>query len=582
MNENRFTELKENVAGWMVACDMQKRQAYAGQIGEEERNRIIEEANLIMKQTIVFRNVWGQETGRAAHRKDEEMWVHHLKENPQWTYALNRHEFLYTLLYAYQLTGQKMYAEKLRWCIFDWMIKNPIVLSGTETTRPADTGVRCLNWCDLILHMIAEEAIDEEDTVVYLQNMGMQFEYLRRKYAGSNTISSDGVPQTAAICAAYLWFSEFLSGEDQLEQWAWRELKQQLELQILDDGSHREDAALCDGQAGEAHGKVLDVCEKLLLHCQKAKKAEVKLCPEAQAAMEPGTGWLWNAVEHMSRYLVYLEDAEHRYDSLLRRAAAVISQETAEENASLQSVRQSGGLYLSGADSGKLHIRSDWSEQADYTWMGRVTGRMNEDETDDGNFELIREANPYVRENHGTYYGEMSAYGVMPDKAPCFHTGRMLVLPGGIWVFGQQLECRAGESQGAGNVGEYFDLHVQKQEHGHSWTVTSGSVMAKLSSQKPLELKMVEKERLAVLAPADVEVKRAAVFQFGRPAPIAKSLVTALDLKLPTGESWTVIIWDGDMKKGSQMFLCHGVPICGRVAVLCGKNGGFERILLKN
>ena len=562
MNENRFKDLKEKASCFAAGSDIQNVTAYLNQLSEKEKDRLIEEANLAMRQTVIFRDSEDGSESQVAHKMDEEMWIQHYEENPQWTYELNRHDFLYKLLYGYKLTGNKMYVDKLRWYIFDWMIKSPVTLSGSATTRPADTGRRCLNWCGLILQMIVDGAIDEEDTVVYLQNMGMQFAYLRRRYVGSNTIDSQAVPQTAAMCAAYLWFREFLPEEEKLEQWAWRELKQQLELQVLEDGSLREETNSCLGQEAKAHRLVLDTCEKLWQYCVAAEKAGVKLCDEARAAVkaqtESGketdgvkeddgnstarTGWLTSAVRRMRRYLLYVADANGRLPG---------PQESAE------------ALYLYTQDSGKLCIRSDWSEQADYTWMSR--GK-----------------NPYVREKDGCCYAEMLWYGSASENIPCSQdaclqnsclqnscpqTSSMVALPDGIWVFGQNTECRSMEGQ---------------NEKEMIWLVAHGGVTVKIRSQKVLELKPLNENDAVVLAPADVEAKRAAVFQFGRPAPVAKNLVTALDFKLPSGESRTVVVWKGEVKTGSQMFLCHGVPICGNVVVLCGKDGEFKRILLKD
>lgn len=570
MNENRFQELKERIRNRAAGYECENIADYVSRLDEEERASIIQEADLILKQTVVFRDLYGRETGRGVHRRDEEMWIHYYETEPQWTYELNRHDFLYKLLYAYLLTGEQAYAVKLRWCIFDWMIKSPIALSGTPTTRPEDTGIRCLNWCGLILQMIESQVIDEEDTVVYLQNMAMQFEYLKRKYVGSNTICSIGVAQTAAMCAAYLWFDDFLVREDKLEQWAWGELRRQLELQVLEDGSHREelwhkytadedheDLRQGSWAAGQASIRVLDVCEKLLLHCQNAAQAGVQLCEEAKEAMMPKIGWLWKTVEKMIMRLYYLADGEGYYQSRIKTGLQLLGIEEDMDKPSC----------LQNAQSGMVYLCSKWSDEADRTWIRRRASRKFDKILDFGA--------PYVREQNGCSYVEMSTAGVTRDDKTVLQRSKMLVLPGGIWIMdsnlaGVELQQNAEVIQAA-----------EVSEH-HAWTLDDGEVCMQIDPVKNLQRKYLDDSQLVILAPEEVEIKRAAVFRFGRPAPVSKDLVTALDVKGLSGDTWTVVLWKEPICNGNQMFLCHGAPICGEVEILRGKDGRFERILWKN
>lgn len=529
MNENRFKELREKIDCWAFGQEMDNTVGYLAQLTEEEKTRIIEEADLAMKYTVMLHDPETGERVCVPHRRNEQMWIQHWEEHPQWTYELNRHDFLYTLLYASVLTGDQTYAGMLRWYIFDWMIKNPMVLSGTETTRPADTGLRCLNWCGVIRQMIADGAIDEEDTVVYFQNMEMQFEYLRRRYVGSNTISSLGIPQTVAVCAAYIWFSDFLSQENGMEQWAWGELHRQLELQVLEDGSHREDRGIIDGDSDLAYELVLGVCEQLLSYCQDAEKVGIRLCGETAAAVDLQTGWLRKTVECMRKRSLYLPYG---------KAGNVDDPEMS--------------LYSYSPDSESLNIRSDWSAKADYTQMRQLSV--------DG---MIK---PYVRELADIYYAEMSS-----DKGEAYmQMDRMLVLPGGVWIISPGAQVKRTE------------INCQADTEKQVWKLVGEATAVKIHSCRTLEQKIVEDTGIVILAPEGTEIKRAAVFQFGRPAPLAKSLVTALDVKLPSGEVWTVVMWNEKIDMRNKMFLCHGIPFSGNVVVFRGKEKEAQRFLLKN
>ena len=108
--------------------------------------------------------------------------------------------------------------------------------------------------------------------------MAEQFENMRARYIGKYTLSNWGVLQTTAICAGYAWFGPFLPAG--LEDWAWDELEQELELQILEDGAHWEQSAMY-------HVEVLNTCTKLLLHLLYAPGRRPDPVPQSTARPGP-------------------------------------------------------------------------------------------------------------------------------------------------------------------------------------------------------------------------------------------------------------------------------------------------------
>ena len=206
--------------------------------------------------------------------------------------------------------------------MFDWIEKNPITEKGTDATRTIDTGIRCMNWCYLILPMYATGKIDDNEVVRLLEVINQQFLNLRKRYIGKYSLSNWGVLQTTAMCVAYTWYEEFLSKE--IGEWAWKELANQLELQILEDGAHWEQSAMY-------HVEVLNCISKVLQQIYAAKEVGVELSDDAifavteckewttdsEALAGPGIGyegytnaWLVNAVRVLSRHVLYTVDPE--------------------------------------------------------------------------------------------------------------------------------------------------------------------------------------------------------------------------------------------------------------------------------
>ena len=124
-----------------------------------------------------------------------------------------------------------------------WIAGNPILPEGSLTTRSIDTGIRCMSWQFLLVHLIGEGLMGQSQAEKILDSLSSQYLYMKKGYIDKYTLSNWGLLQTAAICHGYLWFEEYLPG-DGLKEWAWEELENQLALQVLEDGSHWEQSMM--------------------------------------------------------------------------------------------------------------------------------------------------------------------------------------------------------------------------------------------------------------------------------------------------------------------------------------------------
>jgi hypothetical protein len=292
---------------------------YINQHCATEAREIIRQADLLLDNTFVFTDPWDMEPCREPYTIAPDDWLTSPNADPEWVYMLNRHDFLLKLWQAYQLTGNPGYPDKLKHFLMSWIEKNPITQEGSEATRTIDTGIRCMNWSIVLLHLLGNDLICEEDASVVLRSLGSQCANMRSRYIGKYALSNWGVLQTTAICAANIWFPEYVS--DDLAEWAWKELQHQLSLQILPDGSHWE-------QSPMYHVEVLNTCARLLTQVLAAKNCGLQipgvaefaiLAPywsgDLEASAGPGEGylpgqegWLSQAVRVLSRHVLYTAD----------------------------------------------------------------------------------------------------------------------------------------------------------------------------------------------------------------------------------------------------------------------------------
>ncbi len=376
----------------------------------KEREDLLSRSELLQKQIFSFQDRWDMEPCPTPFHLTLDDWVTSPNGDPEWVYMLNRQDFLPRLWQAYGMTGKRTYVDKLFWYLWDWMEKNPVEDQSTEAFRTIDTGIRCMNWCAVAADLIGAGLMEASQAECLLGNMGQQLKNMRKRYIGKYTLSNWGVLQTTAVCACYLWFRDFLPGEG-LDEWAWEELREQLELQILEDGSHWE-------QSPMYHVEVLNACTRLLVYVWQAKRAGICLEESQRLALgetgvgEPFGGWLVRAVLRMSCHVLYSSDPNWRQlpqgDSdvtdvrdVMVRAAVVSCLFPAfgqAETGSGSIYRFAGGkhmdmdsawlLGISGIrsyealmpkepqslswfceDSGNLYLRSSWGKQADFTWM---------------------------------------------------------------------------------------------------------------------------------------------------------------------------------------------------------------------
>ena len=66
------------------------------------------------------------------------------------------------------------------------------------------------------------------------------------------------------------------------------------------------------------------------------------------------------------------------------------------------------------------------------------------------------------------------------------------------------------------------------------------------------------------------------------PEPVSGSEVVSRTFTLSSGESWIFLIWNRETFKGGKMYLCNGIPIYGKAAVIHCRNGNRTLYRLRN
>lgn len=458
--------------------------AYVRANCRSEAEHLLHQAEDLMQNTFVFTDRWDMEPCAVPYTVPAGQWTHSPNGDPEWVFMLNRHDYLPKLWQAAVLTGEVRYRRKLIDSVMDWIASNPLTREGTPSTRTIDTGIRCMNWIQLLPFLLAEDALTDQEARTMIDSLSAQFANLRERYILKYTLSNWGVLQTTAFCAGYAWMGQLLPPG--LEAWAWQELQTQLRLQILEDGAHWE-------QSPMYHVEVLNACVRLLTQLYAAQKAGLSLCQEARFALDAGTssperkagpgegagseaGWLVGAVRVLSRHVLYTADPAlmqlPQCDSdvtdvrdVLARAAALLSDAGiyrwgAGETLDMDSVWQLGAAGIAAFEaqrpqtpvrcswncpqSGTVTLRSDWTARANFTALKNSPLGSSHGHADQTHLTLYCQGKPFLVDSGRYTYREDDPLRTQL-KAPAAHNvcvidGQSGGTPDGSWNYSDYAE----------------------------------------------------------------------------------------------------------------------------------------------
>lgn len=458
--------------------------AYVRANCRSEAEHLLHQAEDLMQNTFVFTDRWDMEPCAVPYTVPAGQWTHSPNGDPEWVFMLNRHDYLPKLWQAAVLTGEVRYRRKLIDSVMDWIASNPLTREGTPSTRTIDTGIRCMNWIQLLSFLLAEDALTDQEARTMIDSLSARFANLRERYILKYTLSNWGVLQTTAFCAGYAWMGQLLPPG--LEAWAWQELQTQLRLQILEDGAHWE-------QSPMYHVEVLNACVRLLTQLYAAQKAGLSLCQEAHFALDAGAssperkagpgertgseaGWLVRAVRVLSRHVLYTADPAlmqlPQCDSdvtdvrdVLARAAALLSDAGiyrwgAGETLDMDSVWQLGAAGIAAFEaqrpqtpvrcswncpqSGTVTLRSDWTARANFTALKNSPLGSSHGHADQTHLTLYCQGKPFLVDSGRYTYREDDPLRTQL-KAPAAHNvcvidGQSGGTPDGSWNYSDYAE----------------------------------------------------------------------------------------------------------------------------------------------
>ncbi len=154
-------------------------------------------------------------------------------------WELNRHQHLVLLAQAFRLTGRRKYLDEIARQWESWHPQNPW-LRGINWASALEVAFRALSW--LWVDHMAGDSLRDEDRRTMLDSLyrhGCYLEYNLSRYFSPNTHLLGEAAALHALGAAYpAW-----PGAAEWRRLGAAVVEQQIERQILDDGSHFEQSS---------------------------------------------------------------------------------------------------------------------------------------------------------------------------------------------------------------------------------------------------------------------------------------------------------------------------------------------------
>ncbi|MBU3135525.1 heparinase II/III family protein [Clostridium gasigenes] len=372
---------------------------------KREYEQVLKGGNLLLNNSFLFDGTWDMEQCNIPYRVNPIIWDYTPNGDEEWTFMLNRQEYLYKLIISYYVENDEKYIVKVKELIFNWIDSNEITLKGGNTIRTIDTGIRALAWIPILIHLINEDKLKDEEIMRIVDSIKEQLTYLKEAYTGKYILSNWGVLQTTSIICSYLWLKDFFKDEN-LFNWAIKELYTQIDIQVFDDGSHWEQSIMYHVEVLNCSMKVIYYSKVFGFKLQRSFKEKIK---------------------SMAEYLMYSQTPdctqECQGDSdktevrdVLTKAAILFEDETlkgaAFKNIDLNTVwlmgkkafktfnnikfNKSRELSKEFKDSGNIYIRSSLKKDSSYTYLKNGTLGSGHGHCDLGHMSIFYDGKPFL------------------------------------------------------------------------------------------------------------------------------------------------------------------------------------------
>ena len=149
-------------------------------INDDEKAHILKKAKELLNQTFVFDKTWDMERCLTPFHFDEMDWNAQRNDDEEWCFMLARMDYLNYLVLASLITDDKIYAQKAKFYILDF-IKTHEQIVQSPSTRTLDTGIRVMNIFEALPYLLYLNELSQDEYSTIKQSLIKQMNYLKSK-----------------------------------------------------------------------------------------------------------------------------------------------------------------------------------------------------------------------------------------------------------------------------------------------------------------------------------------------------------------------------------------------------------------
>lgn len=199
-------------------------------------------ADYLLENKVRFIGNWDMERCEDLVDLGDFDWGKMHKQDPEWTFMVNRQEYLMTLLVAYIVERDGRYLEKLKEFILKRMEKMNLVSKLDNKTRTLDTGIRIGVWTRLLTYRLIPGFLSESEVDQIKQSILNQIQFLYNNFEDGYYISNWGLIQAACVLEFSACFENELDPD--VEGFFSQALEKNIDLSIFEDGGHWEQSIM--------------------------------------------------------------------------------------------------------------------------------------------------------------------------------------------------------------------------------------------------------------------------------------------------------------------------------------------------
>lgn len=410
----------------------------------ENSDEILNTADLLLDNNFIFTRTWDMEPSHHPYKNDPIDWLENPNNDDEWTFMLNRFNYIEYLIMATIITDDVKYMEHAKFLIMNWIEQHPEIIFD-NSTRTLDTGMRINAWIDATVYFYKYDLVSDEEFIAVENSIIAQIHYMKENYIPKYTLSNWGSIQTASIIKILPLLSDF-EEKSKIYYWAIEEFEKQMKLQVYDDGLHWEQSTMYHAEVLHYSLKIVE--DNNYIMPNEIKEILYKMAEALLYQMTPtrsfeafGDSDISNLISLLNLCAIKFNEDKFKVENDPITNMDNLYELTSEQinfynNLSSNLPKQ---YNFDGYDSGMFTTRSDWTKNSNFTLFTNGTMGSGHAHADNNHVSIYYNGKPIVVDS-GRYTYREDAEERLYLKTSQAHSGIVIdgiaaSIPNGSWTF---------------------------------------------------------------------------------------------------------------------------------------------------